>query len=124
MPNVVNARFFLTAFLSFCFLLLSGCFARETWTRADLFAVADAAKSTQTVDATIESVAFLGGVQRGLNLDLDKSVTTDKGLTKHIYLEQPVQLPTGIVMLRRVRIHFDVVGSPLFIERIEPTRAP
>ena len=124
MPNAVNVRLFFALFLSLSLLIVSGCFARESWTRAELFAGSDVAKSTQTVDATIESVAFLGGIQRGLNLDLDKTVTTDQGPTKRIYLEQPVQLPTGIVMMRRVRVHFDAIGSPLFIERIEPARAP
>ncbi len=124
MPNAVNVRLFPAFFLSFSILILSGCFARESWTRTDLFARGDIAKSTQTVDATIESVAFLAGMQRGVNLDLDKTVTTDQGPTKRIYLEQPVQLPTGIVMMRRVRVHFDAVGSPLFIERIEPARVP
>jgi hypothetical protein len=124
MPNAVNVRLLSSLFLAVSLLIVSGCFARESWTRSELFARGEVAKSTQTVDATIESVAFLGGMQRGLNLDLDKTVTTDQGPTKRIYLEQPVQLPTGIVMMRRVRVHFDAVGSPLFIERIEPARAP
>jgi hypothetical protein len=121
MPNAVK-RFFLTLICSVILLGMTGCFARESWTRTELFSSDQTAKSTQTVDATIESVAFLGGVQRGVNLDLDQLVTTDQGQTKRIYLEQPQQLPVGIVMMKRVRVHFDANGSPLFIERIDAAR--
>jgi hypothetical protein len=125
MPNAVDIRFSCLVLLSLATLfLLNGCFERESWTRAELFVPPTTGKSVKTIDATIDSVAFLGGMQRGLNLDLDESVNSDQGPTRKIYLEQPVQLPTGIVMLRRVRVHFDAAGSPLFIERIEPTRSP
>jgi hypothetical protein len=100
-------------------LLVSGC-SRTSWTRADLFSTTEAARSQQVVNATIESVAFLGGVQRGLNLKLDEAVATDQGSTKHIYLEQPVQLPTGITLMRRVRVHFDLAGAPLYVEELKP----
>lgn len=100
-------------------LIGSGC-SRTSWTRADLFSTKEAARSQRVVNATIESVAFLGGVQRGLNLNLDEAVSTDQGSVRHIYLEQPVQLPTGITLMKRVRVHFDLAGSPLFIEEIKP----
>lgn len=101
------------------FLCLAGC-SRATWNRADLFSTKEAARSQQQVAATVESVVFLGGVQRGLNLVLDEPVATDQGTTRHIYLEQPVQLPTGIVLMKRVHVHFDLAGSPLFISEIKP----
>jgi hypothetical protein len=103
---------------------LSGCFARERWVRANLFSTVDAAKSVKAVEATIDSIAFPGGIQRGINVTLDEQVATDQGLTKSIYLEQPVELPTSIILLKRVRVHFDEAGSPLFIERIEPAISP
>lgn len=97
----------------------AGC-ARASWTRADVFSTTEAARSQRVVDGTIESVAFLGGVQRGLNINLDESVPTDQGSTKRIYLEQPVQLPIGITFMKRIRVHFDLAGSPLFVEEIKP----
>ena len=102
-------------------LLLAGvgC-ARAGWTRANLFSTQEAARSQQVVNATIESVAFLGGVQRGLNIRLDQAVVTDQGQTTRIYLEQPVQLPTGITLMKRVRVHFDLAGSPLYVEELKP----
>lgn len=100
-------------------IVLAGC-SRASWTRAELFSAAEAARSQQVVEASIENVAFLGGVQRGLNIKLDQAVQTDQGSTRHIYLEQPVQLPTGITFIRRVRVHFDRAGSPLYVEEIKP----
>ncbi len=100
-----------------CVLALSGCGPEARWTRADLFSQTEAARSQQVVDATIVSVASLG-VQRGLNLKLDEMVKTDLGTTKYIYLEQPAQLPTAIMLMKRVRVHFDLAGSPLYIEEI------
>jgi hypothetical protein len=108
----------LLSFLSAAFVV-SGC-SRASWTRADLFGTAEAARSQQVVAASIESVAFLGGVQRGLNLVLDEPVATDQGTTTRIYLEQPVQLPTGVVLMKRVLVHFDLAGSPLFVSEIKP----
>jgi hypothetical protein len=99
-------------------LALTGCGPEARWTRADLFSQTEAARSQQVVDASRVSVAFLGGVQRGLNLKLDEAVKTDQGLTQYIYLEQPVQLPTGITLMKRFRVHFDLAGSPLYIEEI------
>jgi len=99
--------------------LTTGC-ERAGWTRAELFSTMEAARSQRVVDATIESVAFLGGVQRGLNIRLDEPVATDLGTTRKIYLEQPVQLPTGITLMKRVRVHFDLAGSPLYVEEIKP----
>jgi hypothetical protein len=114
--------------LAFCTVLLAalaGCGAAPRWTRSDVFSTTEATRSHRAVEATIDSVAFLGGVQRGLNLKLDEEVPTDHGLTRWIYLEQPVQLPTGIMMMKRVRVHFDLAGSPLFIEAIpKPTPTP
>ena len=100
-------------------LFLAGC-SRATWNRADLFSTKEAVRSQQQMAATVESVVFLGGVQRGLNIVLDEPVATDQGTTKRIYLEQPVQLPTGIVLMKRVHVHFDLAGSPLFISEIKP----
>lgn len=102
-------------------IVLAGC-SRASWTRADVFSTAEAARSQQVVEATVENVAFLGGVQRGINLKLDKAVATDQGSTRSIYLEQPTQLPLGITFMRRVRVHFDLAGSPLFIEEIKPVK--
>jgi hypothetical protein len=107
------------------FLLLAlvvtgtGC-SRASWNRADVFSANEAARSQRVVAATIESIAFLGGVQRGVNLHLDEAVATDQGTTKRIYLEQPVQLPTGIMLMKRVRVHFDQAGSPLYLEELKP----
>lgn len=100
-------------------LFATGC-ARASWNRADVFSKTEASRSQRVVPATIESIAFLGGVQRGLNLVLDEAVATEQGTTTRIYLEQPVQLPTGIMLMKRVRVHFDLAGSPLFIEEIKP----
>jgi hypothetical protein len=100
-------------------LLGSGC-SRASWSRADLFSTAEAVRSQHVMDATIESVVFLGGVQSGLNLRLDQAVATDQGTTTSIYLEQPVRLPTGIMLMKRVRVHFDLAGSPLYIEELKP----
>ncbi len=105
--------------LSLLMLVGSSC-SRSSWTRADLFSTSEAARSQQVVNATIESVAFLGGVQRGLNLKLDQTVATDQGSTKRIYLEQPVQLPTGITLMKRMRVHFDLAGAPLYVEELKP----
>jgi hypothetical protein len=102
-------------------VVLGGC-SRASWTRADLFSTAESARSQHVVEGRIESVAFLGGVQRGLNITLDQAVETDQGSTRRIYLEQPVQLPVGIAFMRRVRVHFDLAGSPLFVEEIKPVR--
>lgn len=104
-------------------LALSGCGPDARWTRANLFSSTEAARSQHVVNAKIISVAFLGGVQRGLNLKLDESVQTDQGPTQYVYLEQPVQLPTGIMLMRRVRVHFDLAGSPLYIEELARTPA-
>lgn len=112
-------RLFVCFALGLLVLVVSGC-SRTSWTRADLFSTAEAARSQRVVHATIESVAFLGGVQRGLNLNLDEAVSTDQGSVNRIYLEQPVQLPTGITLMKRIRVHFDLAGSPLFIEEIKP----
>jgi hypothetical protein len=101
--------------------VLGGC-GRVGWTRADLFSTADAVRSHTVVDATVDNVAFLGGVQRGLNLTLDEAVATDQGRARRIYLEQPVQLPLGITFMRRVRVHFDLAGSPLYLEEIKPAQ--
>lgn len=101
-------------------LLVCGGCSRASWTRGDLFSQQEAARSQQVVTATIASVVFLGGSQRGLNLDLDVPVATEQGTTARIYLEQPVQLPTGIMLMKRVRVHFDLAGSPLYIEEIKP----
>lgn len=100
---------------------VTGC-SRASWTRADLFSTAEAARSQRVVPGTIASVAFLGGVQRGLNVDLDEAVATDQGSTRRIYLEQPVQLPTSITLMKRVRVHFDLAGSPLYVEEIIPPK--
>ena len=105
-------------------LALSGCGPDARWTRANVFSTEEAARSQHVVSAKIISVAFLGGVQRGLNLKLDEAVKTEQGLTQYIYLEQPVQLPTGIMLMRRVRVHFDLSGSPLYLEEIVRTPAP
>jgi hypothetical protein len=105
-------------------LALSGCAPDARWTRANVFSTEEAARSQQVVDAKIINVAFLGGVQRGLNLKLDEAVKTEQGLAQYIYLEQPVQLPTGIMLMRRVRVHFDLAGSPLYLEEIVRTPAP
>ena len=105
-------------------LALSGCGSEARWTRANLFSTTEAARSQHVVAAKIVSVAFLGGVQRGLNLKLDEAVKTEQGMTQYIYLEQPVQLPTGIMLMRRVRVHFDLAGSPLYIEEIARTPVP
>lgn len=102
-------------------IVLGGC-SRASWTRADLFSTTEAARSQRVVDGKIENVAFLGGVQRGLNITLDQAVETDQGSTRHIYLEQPVQLPIGITFMRRVRVHFDLAGSPLYLEEIKPAQ--
>lgn len=102
---------------------LAGC-SRAGWTRAELFSTAEAARSQRVVEGKIENVAFLGGVQRGLNITLDQAVETDQGNTRRIYLEQPVQLPTGITFMRRVRVHFDLAGSPLYLEEIKPAARP
>lgn len=107
--------------MSVSLLVLAGC-SRASWTRAELFSTAESARSHQVVDATVDNVAFLGGVQRGVNLTLDKSVVTDQGSTRSIYLEQPVQLPVGITFMRRVRVHFDLAGSPLYLEEIKPVK--
>lgn len=122
MPNAGNlmARSTLALSLAMLLTLMVGCGSRASWTRADLFATSEAARSQRVVDATIENVAFLGGVQRGLNLKLDEAVATDQGSTKYIYLEQPVQLRTGITLMRRVHVHFDLAGSPLYVEEIKP----
>lgn len=122
MPNAGNLMYRspLLLFLGGMLALSSGCGNRASWTRADLFSSSEAARSQRVVDATIENVAFLGGVQRGLNLKLDESVPTDQGSTKYIYLEQPVQLRTGITLMRRVHVHFDLAGSPLYVEEIKP----
>ena len=104
-------------------LALSGCGSDARWTRANVFSTDEAARSQQVVNAKIISVAFLGGVQRGLNIKLDEAVKTDQGLTQYVYLEQPVQLPTGIMLMRRVRVHFDLAGSPLYLEEIVLTPA-
>lgn len=112
-------RHILILVLASAALFVGGC-ARASWTRADLFSTSEAARSQRVVPATIENVAFLGGVQRGLNLKLDEPVATEQGTTTRIYLEQPVQLPTGIVLMKRVRVHFDLAGSPLYIEEIKP----
>jgi hypothetical protein len=112
-------RLILMLALALSLALTTGC-ARAGWTRADVFSTTEAARSQRVVDATIESVAFLGGVQRGLNINLDESVRTDQGSTKRIYLEQPVQLPLGITFMKRVRVHFDLAGSPLYVEEIKP----
>ena len=104
-----------------CVFALTGCGPEARWTRPDLFSQTEAARSQQVVDASRVSVAFLGGVQRGLNLKLDEAVKTDQGLTQYIYLEQPVQLPTGITLMKRFRVHFDLAGSPLYIEEIVRT---
>ncbi|HEX3132422.1 MAG TPA: hypothetical protein VHX44_02435 [Planctomycetota bacterium] len=109
----------LMSVLALSLALTTGC-ERATWTRADVFSTTEAARSQRVVDATIESVAFLGGVQRGLNINLDESVQTDQGSTKRIYLEQPVQLPLGITFMKRVRVHFDHADSPLYVEEIKP----
>jgi hypothetical protein len=109
--------------LMFGVLALSGCGPDARWTRANLFSSTEAARSQHVVAAKIVSVAFLGGVQRGLNLKLDEAVKTEQGLTQYIYLEQPVQLPTGIMLMRRVRVHFDLAGSPLYIEELARTPA-
>lgn len=101
--------------------VLGGC-SRVGWTRAELFSTNEAARSHTVVEATIDNVAFLGGVQRGLNLTLDKAVATDQGSARRIYLEQPVQLPLGITFMRRVRVHFDLAGSPLYLEEIKPAQ--
>ena len=100
-------------------LIGSGC-SRTSWTRAELFSTNEAARSQRVVNATIESVSFLGGVQRGLNINLDESVATDQGSAKRIYLEQPVQLPIGVTLMKRVRVHFDLAGAPLYVEEIKP----
>lgn len=113
------SRLIVTASVLTLMVFLAGC-SRATWTRADLFSTKEAVRSQQQIAATVESVVFLGGVQRGLNLLLDEPVATDQGTTKHIYLEQPVQLPTGIVLMKRVLVHFDFAGSPLFISEIKP----
>jgi hypothetical protein len=112
-------RLLLCFALGLCTLIGSGC-ARTGWTRADLFSTAEAARSQQVVNGTIESVAFLGGVQRGLNVNLDEAVKTDQGSVTRIYLEQPVQLPTGITLMKRIRVHFDLAGAPLYVEEIKP----
>lgn len=114
----MNHRFVCGLFLVVVALFGTGC-ARASWNRADVFSKTEAARSQQVVTASIESIAFLGGVQRGLNLVLDEAVATEQGTTKRIYLEQPVQLPTGIMLMKRVRVHFDLAGSPLFIEEIK-----
>ena len=108
----------LTTGVTVCVLTLTGCGHEARWTRVDLFSQTEAARSQQIVDASRVSVAFLGGVQRGLNLKLDEAVKTDQGTTQYIYLEQPVQLPTGITLMKRFRVHFDLAGSPLYIEEI------
>jgi len=112
-------RPFLIFTIGLLMLVGSGC-SRASWTRADLFSTTEAARSQRVVNATIESVAFLGGVQRGLNVNLDEAVTTDQGSVKHLYLEQPVQLPTGITLMKRIRVHFDLAGAPLYVEEIKP----
>ena len=58
-------------------LALSGCGSEARWTRANLFSTTEAARSQHVVAAKIVSVAFLGGVQRGLNLKLDEAVKTE-----------------------------------------------
>lgn len=122
MPNAgeLMSRSALSLSLLLLLALNAGCGNRASWTRADLFATSEAARSQRVVDATIENVAFLGGVQRGLNLKLDEAVATDQGSTRYIYLEQPVQLRTGITLMRRVHVHFDLAGSPLYVEEIRP----
>ena len=112
-------RLFLGLFLVFFALCSTAC-SRASWTRADLFSANEAARSQQVVNGTIESVSFLGGVQRGLNINLDEAVATDQGSAKRIYLEQPVQLPIGITLMKRVRVHFDLAGAPLYVEEIKP----
>jgi hypothetical protein len=102
-------------------VMLGGC-SRASWTRADLFSTSEAARSHTVVNATVDNVAFLGGVQRGVNLTLDQAVVTDQGSTRRMYLEQPVQLPLGITFIRRVRVHFDLAGSPLYLEEIKPAQ--
>jgi hypothetical protein len=121
MPNAGEPMTRPCAFLVLVAVLLlsSGC-DRPRWDRADLFSTTEAARSASVIDATVENVAFLGGVQRGLNLKLDQPVETDQGRTRYLYLEQPVQLRTGVTFMRRVRVHFDHGGSPLFVEEIKP----
>ncbi len=122
MPNAGNplSRSTLVLFLLLLLTISVGCGARASWNRADLFSTSEAARSQRVVEATIENVAFPGGVQRGVNLRLDEPVATDQGLTTRIYLEQPVQLRTGIILMKRVRVHFDLAGSPLYLEEIKP----
>ena len=112
-------RLFICFFLGLSAVLSTGC-SRTSWTRAELFSTNEAARSQHVVNGTIESVSFLGGVQRGLNINLDESVATDQGSAKRIYLEQPVQLPIGITLMKRVRVHFDLAGAPLYVEEIKP----
>lgn len=97
-------------------LLCSGC-SRATWTRTDMFSPADAGRSQQAVNATIESLAV---AQRGLNLRLDEPVTTDQGVATAIFIKQQAEFPASIILMKRVRVHFDQAGSPLYIEEIKP----
>ena len=102
-------------------IALGGC-SRASWTRADLFSTKEAPRSHQVVAATIESLTFPGGDPHGMNIRLDEPVATDQGTTRQIYLEQPVRLPTGITLMKRVRVHFDFSGSPLYLEEIKPAK--
>ncbi|MBA3700335.1 MAG: hypothetical protein H0W78_15930 [Planctomycetes bacterium] len=97
-------------------LFASGC-SRASWTRTDMFSTAEAGRSQQTVNATIESLAV---AQRGLNLRLDEPVTTDQGVATAIFIEQQVEFPASIILMKRVRVHFDQAGSPLYIEELKP----
>lgn len=109
-------RLFALVLVASLLLFGSGC-SRATWTRTDMFSTAEAARSHRVVNATIESLAV---AQRGLNLRLDEPVTTDQGVASAIVIEQQVEFPASIILIKRVRVHFDLAGSPLFIEEIKP----
>jgi hypothetical protein len=47
-------------------------------------------------------------------------IQTSQGVTQKIYLEQATQLPTGIMFIKRVRVHFDAAGEPLYVESLAP----
>ena len=109
-------RRFPVVVLASLLLFGSGC-SRATWTRTDMFSPAEADRSQQAVNATIENLAV---AQRGLNLRLDEPVTTDQGIATAICIEQQVEFPASIILMKRVRVHFDKAGSPLYIEEIKP----
>jgi hypothetical protein len=117
MPNVAKYCLFLL-FSSVLLVVFSNCSARQSWVRSDLFTRPTVPGTLTSVDATIYNVAYLGGVQRGLNINLDRMTQTTQGMTREIYLEQPTQLPISITLMKRVRVYFDTAGEPVYLEPI------